>query len=105
MFLDGGELVEFELQVGKPKTVCMVTNINTICNCHQRGPSLVSTTTRYRTENQLGIHSSNSNGRIGNEVSVLDMGTALPASRGVGTTHVMKPAVSRLGKRNCSTNT
>ncbi len=48
------------------------------CDCHWRGPPSVSTSPWYRIENQLRIHSLNSNRQTGNEASVLGMGTALP---------------------------
>ncbi len=50
------------------------------CYCNQKGPSTVSTIPHYRIGNQLGIHSSSCNRRIGNETSVLDMVTTLPAN-------------------------
>ncbi len=47
MFLDGRELVEFELWGGKPKNVCTVTNISTVANaikdkCYQSERALTT---------------------------------------------------------------
>ncbi len=59
----------------------MVTNVNTVVTTtieedyHQ---SIQALATDFK--NQLRIHLSNSNRRIGNEASVLRMGTALPVN-------------------------
>ncbi len=58
MFVVDRELMEFESHSREPKTMCTVTNINTVANT-------ISTSPRYRIENQLGIFLSNFNAQIG----------------------------------------